>query len=157
MSLFKDVKTVVLSVGVFDCFHEGHADLLARMREAGERSYVIIHDDLSTFRNKKRFPIQPLGLRRQNVMATGLVDHVEDVYSPDPSPIIDRAVFLIRDMYPGATIVYLRGDDKGFWGVGKFPGQATLERHGIEIRFKKYLEGVSTTMRRDEKIDKTAV
>jgi cytidyltransferase-like protein len=133
------VHQVALTVGVFDLLHEGHVNLLQEMRKRGREIHVIVHDDLSTFHNKNRFPVQPLEFRLRNLEQIDMVDRIGVCHSPDPSQSIARTLAEKDD------VVYVRGDD---WP--DFPGRSVLETREIPIEFVKYTQGVSSTQRRDE-------
>lgn len=144
-----DIKKIVLTVGVFDCFHEGHADLFDAMRlEAGADGHVavIVHDDWSTYKNKRRVPVQDV--RRRTDVVRVLVEpcQMQTCHEADPSSAINAMVHVLRDMFGDKVeLVYMRGDD---WT--SFPGRTTVERLGMTIKFKPYFAGASTTARREE-------
>jgi len=132
---------LVFTAAVFDLLHEGHIDLLKRMRERGDLTCVILHDGLSTFRNKGRFPVDSLGRRAVNLIGTGLVDIIMNTYSTSPDEEFRR----VADRYGDFDLVFMRGDD---WG--EFPGKSTLEELGIPIEFKPYTKGISSTSLRQQ-------
>jgi cytidyltransferase-like protein len=135
-------KKFAITVGVFDCLHEGHVNLLRNMREAADESIVIIHDDLSTFENKGRFPVQTNKHRIQNLRKSGLVDDILCVDLADPSESLKIA---LSCFIPSSGVVYMRGDD---WA--DFPGRKAVLDQGVEIRLIPYTEGVSTTQIRND-------
>lgn len=130
-----------MTVGVFDCFHQGHANLLRQLRMKTDRVLVIIHDDQSTFQNKNRFTVQPLEQRLINLWRSGFVDEVYPLFAADPTGLIEKCVIA----HHSDSFIYMRGDD---WG--DFPGRTWLERHEIPIILLPYTEGVSTTAIRQE-------
>lgn len=134
---------VAVTVGVFDCFHHGHANLLNEMGKVADRVVVFIHDDISTYENKKRFPVQPLQQRVNNMVATGLANYVVMLHSADPSERLFQ--FLKTEQNLRGDVVYMRGDD---WP--EFPGKQMLVDLGIPIELIKYTEGISTTQIRKE-------
>lgn len=140
-------KSVALTVGVFDVFHEGHENLLTKMLERGEHLFVILHDDLSTMRNKRHVPVQSYVHRADMLQKWAVANNVSitivETTLADPSKEIQ---FVIDECKSGVMdLVYLRGDD---WL--EFPGREVLEQNGIEIEFVPYTEGVSTTEIRKE-------
>jgi glycerol-3-phosphate cytidylyltransferase len=140
------MKKYAMTVGVFDCLHEGHVNLFKRMREVAERVVVIVHDDRSTFENKGRFPVQRLGHRVENLQACGLVDEVRTVSSADPSTAIALVLALVEeDKKKAEDCLFVRGDD---WK--DFPGKKVVEDMGIEIEFVPYTQGVSTSQIRND-------
>lgn len=135
---------IAITVGVFDLLHEGHVELFEMMREMADKTIALVHNDLSTWKNKKRWPVQGHTHRKQNVR--NFVDGVGNIKMPDPGERL--AELLSQESYLGGTgrsIVYVRGDD---WP--DFPGRAEIEKLGIPIVFKKYTKGVSSTERRKE-------
>lgn len=144
----------VLTVGCFDMLHEGHVNLLRKMEEASEgekfRAYnvfIIIHDDLSIFENKGRFPVQDHVQRSENLRKLGY-QKITYCYNADPTTELMILLTELRRMKEAGEIegiIYMRGDD---WG--DFPGKKYLDQEGIEIRFIKYTKGVSSTQRHDE-------
>lgn len=134
-----------LTVGVFDLFHEGHYNLLKAISDKNRRTAVIVHDCVSTWKNKNRFPIQTLDHRIHNVRATKMADDIERAYNTDPSPEIRCIVGQLRSRYPECIITYYRGDD---WR--DFPGREEVEKLGIDIIYLPYTKGISSTQRREE-------
>ena len=128
----------VLTVGVFDMLHEGHAKLFERMAEKGT-PVVLVHDDRSVFDLKKRFPVQTLSQRMRNIIDTGLVAQgdVYDLRSVDPSEWL-RWIVTVRK---GCT--FMRGDD-----MPEFPGHRTLRELGIPVELVPYSKGISSSQRR---------
>jgi glycerol-3-phosphate cytidylyltransferase len=128
-----------LTCGVFDCLHQGHVNLFKKMKEKSEHIVVVLHDDLSTFKNKGRFPVQGFDHRWHNLKMSGYVDELFPTNSQDPSAAISNAITLFN------PVVYMRGDD---WP--DFPGRRTIEAALIPIVMVPYTEGVSTTKIRGE-------
>lgn len=135
-------KPVAFTVGVFDCLHEGHTNLLTKMREQADKVVVILHDDLSTFQNKGRIPVQTWAHRRRNLLLTGLADEVLTTKEADPSGDI---LTFYATKQEAKESVYMRGDD---WP--DFPGRQTVEELNIPIELVAYTDGVSTTLIREE-------
>ena len=57
----------VMTVGTFDIFHRGHANLLRGLRSFGGYVVVGVHDDESYFQLKKKKPIDSLETRLRRV------------------------------------------------------------------------------------------
>ena len=134
---------IAITVGVFDCLHEGHVNLFQEMQKKANRLFILIHDDKSTFENKKRFPIQYSDHRMNNI-GTILSDaEFRFVFCSDPSR--DLQTHINHILEENQSIVYMRGDD---WK--DFPGKSTVEELGIPIEYVPYTEGVSTTQIRNE-------
>lgn len=138
---------ITFTVGCFDMFHEGHANLIKKMSDSGGRLVIFVHDDSSIFENKGRFPVQSFEQRVHNVLYFGTMFdipiHVEEVATADPSLAIK--LFIERNVSNGNDLTYMRGND---WE--NFPGKGTLKLYSIPIEFIPYTEGVSSSKLRDE-------
>lgn len=146
-------KKLAITVGVFDCFHEGHARLLRRIfEEYADEVAVIVHDDLSTYQNKGRFTVQLLEQRLENLKTALILLCKEDatkkrtfkIYktgATDPS----MPIGMITANQNKNEVCFVRGDD---WA--DFPGRRTVEELGIEINLIPYTKGVSTTLIREQ-------
>ncbi len=126
----------VYVIGVFDLFHRGHLSFLERARACGERLVVAINGD-DMVASYKRRPIHSEEDRLAIVGALRCVDHA----------------FVIRDydnrraMLEHEVDIVVHGDD---WEARSYMEQIRvserfLERHGIELRFIPYTEGISTS------------
>ena len=128
---------VVVTIGCFDLFHEGHIKLMQRMRTHGRKLLVGLHDDESINLLKGRFPVDNVVKRLQNVKK--YADQVFVIPSTDPSPYLDGAV---DRSIPKEKMCFIRGAD-----MPKFPGRSIAEQV-MEIKLLPYTEGVSSTMLR---------
>lgn len=128
---------VALTVGCFDLLHEGHANLIGRMRQVGS-PLVLLHDDLSIWVNKGRMPVQPYHQRALNLTVAFDVP-VLPVNDPDPSGALADVLQSVSGPH-----VFVRGDD---WP--DFPGRAALEAAEVRVLLVPYTAGVSTTARRE--------
>jgi cytidyltransferase-like protein len=135
---------VAITCGVFDMLHQGHAELFAKMREMAGMVVVIVHDDLSTWKNKGKMPVQSCSHRMSNISRLYVADMLYAVEDADPGKRIDGIVDVLN-MTGTKRMVYVRGDD---WK--DFPGRDMVERLGIDIEFKPYTKGISSTQRRSE-------
>lgn len=132
---------IILNAGIFDCFHEGHQNLLRKMRLAGEKNVVVIHDDYSCYLIKGKFPIQDTKRRIWNLKMSGLVDKVYLTKSTDPAMEFEKVI----KKYGADNIIYMRGDD-----CRDFPGKWMLERYNIPIEYVPYTKGISSTQIRND-------
>ncbi len=73
----------VLVFGAFDVIHPGHRSFLKQAREHGDYLIVSVARDSFIITNKGRRPIHTEDVRRQYVLATGLVD---EAYLGDEVP-----------------------------------------------------------------------
>ncbi len=128
-----------MTCGVFDCLHQGHINLFKAMKKQSDAIAVVLHDDLSTFKNKGRFPVQSFEQRWHNLKLSGYVDEIFSTHAADPSVAISNAIALFK------PVAYVRGDD---WP--DFPGRATIEAALIPIHLVPYTEDISTTKIRGE-------
>lgn len=131
---------IALTCGVFDLFHKGHKELFDLMKKNADYLVVVVHDDKSTFENKSKFPVQSKEQRMKNIEALGVINSIMEVQTANPKDTLDK---FIR-MNEGKKIVYVRGDD---WL--DFPGKDIIEKHKIPIIYKKYTEGISSTLIRE--------
>ena len=108
------------------------------MRKSGDKVIMIIHDDLSCYKIKGKFPIQSVEHRKRNILLTGLVDKVLITKSTDPADQFQKVISKYKD------ILFIRGDDNK-----DFPGKWLLDKHNIPIKFVKYTKGVSSSKIRE--------
>lgn len=135
-------KTIVFTCGVFDLFHNGHKELLELMRSLGDKVYIFLHDDRSTYENKNKFPVQSFEHRYDNLKETYLVNNIYKVAYPNPVNYFKSFVKIYGLKH---NLIYVRGDD---WKDA--PGLDYLKEAGIKIIFKKYTQGISSTKLRSE-------
>lgn len=132
---------IAVTIGVFDLLHQGHVDLVRFMRDHADRAYIGIHDDASTFRNKKRVPVQTLNVRSRNVCSFLMPDALLVTKEPTPYDALVQFFHLTR----GHRVCYIRGDD---WS--DFPGREMIADFGWPVIFKPYTKGISSTKIRSQ-------
>lgn len=135
---------VVVTIGCFDLFHEGHIKLMQRMRSHGKKLLVGLHDDESINLLKGRFPVDNVVKRMRNVKK--YCDQVFVIPSTDPSPYLDAAV---DRSIPKENMCFIRGAD-----MPNFPGRIIAEQL-MQIKLTPYTEGVSSTMLRAKLTERT--
>jgi glycerol-3-phosphate cytidylyltransferase len=128
---------IVLNAMIGDCFHEGHQNLLKEMRKNGDVVVVVVHDDISCYKIKNKFPIQSLERRVYQLEHSGLVDMVLVTSKTDPASEFKDIV----DQFGEENIIYMRGDDL----EGDFPGKWLLDKHNVKIKYIPYTKGVSSS------------
>jgi glycerol-3-phosphate cytidylyltransferase-like family protein len=133
---------VALNAAIADCFHEGHYNLYKAMSETGRWVAVVVHDDLSCYKIKKKFPVQRLEHRMSNLRMSGLVDEVEVTNDIDPADMFESVI----SIYGAENVEYFRGDDL----IENFPGKWKLDQHRIKINYLPYTKGVSSSQIRAE-------
>lgn len=131
----------VMTVGCFDLLHRGHDRLLSKMRDLADGGpvLVLLHSDLSICELKGRAPMDTWPVRASALVGSGFVDKVFPVPGADPTAVLES----VLRAYPGS--LYVRGDD-----MPDFPGRATVEQEGCEVRLLPYTQGVSTSLLRAE-------
>jgi len=133
---------LVFTCGVFDLMHEGHLELFTQMKEMGDITLAVVHDGFTTFKNKKKLPIENLEKRTRNLIDTGLVDIIRHTFEEEPFTAFEKVVNDYGDKF---ELIFMRGDD---WS--EFPAVRVLREHNIPIVYKKYKENISSSKLRNE-------
>lgn len=128
---------IVFLAAIMDLLHKGHLNLLREMRKEGDKTIVILHDDLSCYQIKDKFPVQTLEHRKRNLKLTGLADEIMVCKSTDPH----KEFLKVIKKYGKHELLYMRGDDL----KKDFPGQWLLEKHKVKIKFIGYTKGISSS------------
>lgn len=126
-----------MTCAVMDLLHEGHLRLLETMRENSDIVLVVLHDGFTTFKNKRKLPIENLEKRTRNLIDSGLVDIIKYTFEEQPN------FASILKQYEKCDITFYRGDD---WEA--FPGKESLEE--TTIVYLPYTKGVSSSILRNE-------
>lgn len=126
---------IAFTCGVMDFCHQGHINLLKKLYKEG-LVIVFLHDNKSTFINKKIKCHYNYTQRAKMLMDTGYVYNIIKVDKPDPTPFFKR--FLEHKNI--ADVIYMRGDD---WKDA--PGLDYLREAGVKIKYVKYTKGISST------------
>ena len=127
-------KRLVMTNGVFDLLHVGHARYLAQARALGDALLVAMNDDASVraLKGPSR-PIVPLADRAELLAALAVVDYVV----PFSETTAERVVDAVR------PDVYVKGGD---YGPDKPPPEAaTVRAYGGEVRILPFVENRSTS------------
>jgi cytidyltransferase-like protein len=130
-------KTAVYSIGCFDTFHHGHANLLRGLRSFGRTVVVGIHDDNSYLALKGSPPADDLPKRMAAVRPYAAQIFV--IPSVDPTPFLAAAVSS-TDLAAGRA-VYVRGDD-----MPGFPARSWCESVRMPIYLLPRTQAVSSTL-----------
>ena len=125
----------VLTIGCFDMFHRGHANLLKAMRHFGATVVVGIHDDESYMKLKSKPTVDKLEDRMRMVKCHA--DVVYTIPSTNPTPFL-RAVIPRH-----GTACFIRGED-----MPNFPGRDYLETISMPIFMLPRSDGVSSSLLR---------
>ena len=103
------MKTIVLATGGFDPLHSGHIQYLQAAKKLGDILVVGCNSDAWLTRKKGR-PFMPLWERMAVVKSLQGVDFVIDFDDADGSA--SRAIWMVRQSYPGDRIVFANGGDR---------------------------------------------
>ena len=123
------------TTGVFDMFHVGHLNLLARAREQCDRLIVGVSTDDVVLEYKKHAPIVPYAERVAIVKAIRYVDEVVPQTSMDKFAAWERLRF--NRLFHG-------NDWKGSAMYNEV--EAKLKAVGVEVVYFPYTQGTSSTL-----------
>jgi len=129
---------LVLTNGVFDLLHLGHARYLAEARSLGDILVVGLNSDVSTRSYKgPRRPLVPEHERAELLLNLRAVDYVTIFDEP-------TAEALVAALEPD---IYCKGGDYTLDnGVGKeLPEARVVQRYGGRVQLIPYLPGHSTS------------
>jgi len=132
---------IVFTAGVYDLMHEGHVNLFEQMRKKGDLTIAVIHDGFTTFKNKRKLPIESLEKRTRNLIDTGLVDMIRFTFDPVPVKEFQEII----DRFKEHELLFMRGDD---WI--EFPGIEIVKANNIPIEYIQYTKGISSSKLRTE-------
>ncbi len=123
------------TTGVFDMFHVGHLNLLARAREQCDRLIVGVSTDDVVLDYKKHAPIVPYAERVAIVKAIRYVDEVVPQTSMDKFAAWEKLRF--NRLFHG-------NDWKGSAMYNEV--EAKLKAVGVEVVYFPYTQGTSSTL-----------
>ena len=123
------------TTGVFDMFHVGHLNLLARAREQCDRLIVGVSTDDVVLEYKKHAPIVPYAERVAIVKAIRYVDEVVPQTSMDKFAAWEKLRF--NRLFHG-------NDWKGSAMYNEV--EAKLKAVGVEVVYFPYTQGTSSTL-----------
>ena len=123
------------TTGVFDMFHVGHLNLLARAREQCDRLIVGVSTDEVVLDYKKHAPIVPFAERVAIVKAIRYVDEVVPQTSMDKFAAWEKLRF--NRLFHG-------NDWKGSAMYNEV--EAKLKAVGVEVVYFPYTQGTSSTL-----------
>ena len=123
------------TTGVFDMFHVGHLNLLARAREQCDRLIVGVSTDEVVLDYKKHAPIVPYAERVAIVKAIRYVDEVVPQTSMDKFAAWEKLHF--NRLFHG-------NDWKGSAMYNEV--EAKLKAVGVEVVYFPYTQGTSSTL-----------
>ena len=126
-------ERVVLTNGVFDLLHVGHARYLAEARTLGDALVIAVNSDESVrgFKDPLR-PIVPLAERMEMLASLACVDYVVPFETRTPVPLIERV----------CPAVYVKGGD---YHEKDLPEAAIVRGYGGSVQILSLVAGRSTT------------
>ena len=126
-------ETMVLTNGVFDLLHVGHARYLAEARALGDALIVAVNSDESVrgFKDPLR-PIVPLAERMELLASLACVDYVAAFETRTPVPLIERV----------RPLIYAKGGD---YTLADLPEAAIVLGYGGSVKILSLIRGRSTT------------
>ncbi len=126
-------ERVVLTNGVFDLLHVGHARYLAEARALGDALVIAVNSDESVrgFKDPLR-PIVPLAERMEMLASLCCVDYVAAFETRTPVP-------LIKQVRPA---IYVKGGD---YTEDDLPEATLVRGYGGDVQILSLIKGRSTT------------
>lgn len=129
------MKKIAFTLGDFDCINQDHLHLIKEMRKivmpSNEVSVVLI-DDYASFVINKKFPIQDLERRANNL--SFFIPDILNCYAQDPSGSLQ--IIIDRIKLSEAQPVFVIYDDNK-----EFIGRECLKQNNVPIRFIKRPNG----------------
>ncbi|WP_294214806.1 adenylyltransferase/cytidyltransferase family protein [Pseudobutyrivibrio sp.] len=122
--------------GVFDMFHIGHLNLLRRSKELCDYLIVGVVTDEQVMNGKKTKPMIPFDQRLAIIEGCKYVDEAVEIPVDKPSSIDAFNMYHFDVQFSGSDYA----NDKG-WLIN----QDWLRKHGSDIYFFPYTEGISST------------
>ncbi len=126
-------EKIVLTNGVFDLLHVGHARYLAEARALGDALVVAVNSDESVrgFKDPLR-PVVPEAERMELLAALACVDYVVLFTTRTPVPLIERV----------RPLVYAKGGD---YTLADLPEAPVVTGYGGTVQILSLVAGRSTT------------
>jgi rfaE bifunctional protein nucleotidyltransferase chain/domain len=126
-------ERMVLTNGVFDLLHVGHARYLAEARALGKALIVAVNSDASVrgFKDSLR-PIVPLAERMEMLASLACVDYVLPFETRTPVPLIEKV----------RPAIYVKGGD---YTIADLPEAVVVRGYGGEVRILSLVADRSTT------------
>ena len=126
-------EKIVLTNGVFDLLHVGHARYLAEARALGDALVVAVNSDESVrgFKDPLR-PVVPMAERMELLASLACVDYVAGFETRTPVPLLERV----------RPLVYAKGGD---YRVEDLPEAPVVLGYGGTVQILSLVAGRSTT------------
>lgn len=120
--------------GVYDMFHVGHLNLLNRAKDQCEYLIVGVNSDRLVEQYKHKIPIINQEERRKIVDNIKAVDKAVIVETLDKEIVLENLKF---------DVVFIGSDWEG--NSRWMDTQKKLEKHGVDVVFLPYTQGISST------------
>ncbi len=126
-------EKIVLTNGVFDLLHVGHARYLAEARALGDALLVAVNSDESVrgFKDPLR-PVVPLAERMELLASLSCVDYVVPFGTRTPVPLIEQV----------RPLIYAKGGD---YTLSDLPEAPVVLGYGGSVQILSLVAGRSTT------------
>jgi len=126
-------EKLVLTNGVFDLLHVGHAQYLTEARALGDGLIVAANSDESVrgFKDPLR-PVVPLAERMELLASLACVDYVVAFTTRTPVPLIEQV----------RPLIYAKGGD---YTLSDLPEAAVVTGYGGTVQILSLVAGRSTT------------
>lgn len=125
--------------GVYDMFHIGHLNILARAKEQCERLVVGVTSDELCLQRKGHRPVIAAGERKAIVAAIRYVDEVVDQTDMDKLAMVRRL---------GADAVFVGSDWRGTAAWEEY--EKEFNAIGCEVVYLDHTDGISSTLLREK-------
>jgi len=132
-------KVIGYTTGVYDMFHIGHLNILARAKEQCDYLIVGVSTDELVQREKKKTPVIPFEERAKIV---GAIKYVDEVV-----PQVDKNKFAAWEKY-GFHKMFVGDDWKGTEAWNGFEEQ--FAKVGVSIVYLPHTDGISSTILYDK-------
>jgi len=127
------MKKLAFTIGDFDCINQDHIHLIKEMRKIAmpdNEVVVVLVDDYASFVNTRKFPIQDIHRRKNNLSFFVKESSIRFSLSPDPGYAIETTIELAKNS--GLQPIFVAYDDNK-----EFTGRDILKKHNVSIRFIK--------------------
>ena len=125
------MKKLAFTIGDFDCINQDHLHLIKEMRKIvmpDNKVVVILTDDYGSFVTTKKFPIQDMKRRQENL--SYFVKDISWCFGGDSATSF---IGMINNAKAeGLTPIFVAYDDNK-----EFKGRDVLKKYNVPIRFIK--------------------
>jgi cytidyltransferase-like protein len=128
---FSMSKTIVITSGYFNPIHPGHIECFDLSRKLGDELWVIVNSDHQAKLKRGVESFQDQMYRMNIVRGMKSVSNVILAIDEDGSvcKTLEKTILEIRDLYPGARIIWTKGGDR--FSV-EIPETPICQKYGVE-------------------------